>query len=625
MDPRLLRYYNQELQHLRETGAEFAREFPKIAGRLAMDGLEVSDPYVERLLEGMAFLAARVQLKLDAEFPRFTRRLLEIVYPNFLAPIPSMVIAQLRPLASETNLASGFLVPRGSGMKTLALRGEGTACEFRSAHDVTLWPLELVEARFFSYAPDLPISRLPLRAAAKGGVRLRLKTTAGLKFSQLALERLVLHITGGDEIAYKLHELLLGHTVGVLAAPVEKPMPWYHFLQPDQLCPFGFDDEQALLPVSAQGFQGYRLLQEYFAFPQRFLYVELRGLAPTVRRLTADELELVIFFGRSEPQLESVVDASNFALHCVPAVNLFPHRADRIHVSDADHEYHVVPDRTRPLDFEVYEVTTVSGHGDSIETPQRDFLPFYKACHPEERLEQAYFTQQRLPRLLSSAQKQIGTRTSYIGSEVFISIVDAEEAPYAETLRQLAVETLCTNRDLPLLMPLGAGTTDFVLHTAAPLEAIRCIKGPSRPLSPPLDGETPWRFISHLSLNYLSLLDSGGREAAAALRELLQLYGTLGDGSAAPQVEGLQRVAVSPVVRHLPLPGPIAVGRGLEILLELDELAFQGNSAFLFSAVMERFFARHVSMNSFTQTVLRSGARGEIMRWPPRLGTRAVL
>jgi type VI secretion system protein ImpG len=510
-------------------------------------------------------------------------------------------------------------------MKTLALRGEGTACEFRSAHDVTLWPLELAEARFFSYAPDLPVSRLPLRAAAKGGVRLRLKTTAGLKFSQLALERLVLHITGGDEIAYKLHELMLGHTVGVLAAPVEKPMPWYHFLQPDQLCPFGFDDEQALLPVSAQGFQGYRLLQEYFAFPQRFLFVELRGLAPTVRRLTADELELVIFFGRSEPQLEGVVDASNFALHCVPAVNLFPHRADRIHVSDADHEYHVVPDRTRPLDFEVYEVTTVSGHGDSIETPQRDFLPFYKACHPEERLEQAYFTQQRLPRLLSSAQKQIGTRTSYIGSEVFISIVDAEEAPYAETLRQLAVETLCTNRDLPLLMPLGAGTTDFVLHTAAPLEAIRCIKGPSRPLSPPLDGETPWRFISHLSLNYLSLLDSGGREAAAALRELLQLYGTLGDGSAAPQVEGLQRVAVSPVVRHLPLPGPIAVGRGLEILLELDELAFQGNSAFLFSAVMERFFARHVSMNSFTQTVLRSGARGEIMRWPPRIGTRAVL
>jgi type VI secretion system protein ImpG len=174
-------------------------------------------------------------------------------------------------------------------------------------------------------------------------------------------------------------------------------------------------------------------------------------------------------------------------------------------------------------------------------------------------------------------------------------------------------------------MPLGVGTTDFVLHSAAPLEAIRCIKGPSRPLSPPLDGETPWRFISHLSLNYLSLLDTGGRDAAAALREMLQLYGTLGDGSAAPQVDGLQRVAVSPVVRHLPLPGPIAMGRGLEILLELDELAFQGNSAFLFSAVMERFFARHVSMNSFTQTVLRSGARGEIMRWPPRLGTRAVL
>jgi len=623
MDPRLLRYYNQELQHLREVGVEFAREFPKIASRLAMDGLEVSDPYVERILEGVAFLAARVQIKLDAEFPRFTQRLLEIVYPNYLAPVPSMLMAQFLPQRAETNLAGGFVIPRWSGMKTQAVRGEGTSCEFRTAQAVTLWPIEIVEARYFSYAPDLPVARLPLRSAMKGGVRLRLKATAGLKFNQISLDRLLLYFSGGEEVAYKLHELMIGSPLGVFVAPSTRPMPWFHFNAGNTVRAWGFEDDQALLPVSLRGFQGLRLLQEYFSFPQRFLFCELQDLAPALRRHDGDEIEIVVLFSRGEPGLESVVDAGNFALHCTPAINLFPHRADRIHVNDADYEFHVVPDRTRPLDFEVYDVTAVTGYGSG--EAQREFSPFYTAWHNEVRSGHAYFTLQRAPRLLSTSQRQVGTRTSYIGSEVFISLVDPEEAPYSEELRQLSVEILSTNRDLPLLMPLGAGPGDFVLNGAAPLEGIRCLRGPSKPLSPPLEGETAWRFVSHLSLNYLSLLDSGEREAAAALREMLQLYGMLADGASARQIDGLQRVGVKPVVRRLPFSGPIAFGRGLEISLELDDLAFQGASAFLFGAVLERFFARHASMNSFIETVLRTTSRGEIMRWRPRPGARAVL
>jgi len=509
-------------------------------------------------------------------------------------------------------------------MKTQVLRGEGTACEFRTAHEVTLWPLELVEARYFSYAPDLPIPRLSLRAPAKGGVRLRFKATAGLKFNELALDRLVVYLSGADDIAFKLHELLLGSALGFIAGPPARPLPWYHFAGPDNVAPFGFEDDQALMPVSLRGFQGLRLVQEYFAFPQRFLFFELRGLKEALRRLNGDELEIAILLSRGEPQLESVVDAGNFALHCAPVINLFPHLADRIHVSDADHEYHVVPDRTRPLDFEVYEVRTVTGYGGGTDS-QREFKPFYAEWHTEERMPDAYFTVQRNPRLLSTSQRQSGTRTSYIGSEVFITLVDTEEAPYSGDLRQLAIEILSTNRDLPLLMPLGSGTSDFVLSGAAPIEAIRSLKGPSKPVSPPLEGEAAWRFISHLALNYLSLRDSEDTEAAAALREMLQLYGLEGEGVAARQIEGLQKISVQPVVRRLPFPGPIAFGRGVEIVLGLDELAFQGGSAFLFGAVMERFFSRHASMNSFTETAVRSTSRGEIMRWRPRPGARAVL
>ena len=624
MDPRLLHYYNQELQHLREMGSEFAHEFPKIAARLGMDGIEVSDPYVERLMEGVAFMAARVQLKLDAEFPRFTQRLLEIVYPGYLAPTPSMLIAQFQPQLGETNLATGFTIPRGSGMKSLLGKGDATACEFRTAQDVTLWPVAIEQAEYFSFAPDLPLTRLPVGARIKGGVRLRLKATAGLKFDQLQLDRLCLHLAGGDETAYRLYELICGACLGAVIAPVARPWPWHHWLGSAHVQRAGHRDDQALLPVTLRGFQGYRLLQEYFSFPQRFLFAEIDGLAPAMRRHSGDALELVLLFERGDPRLENVVDANNFALNCTPAINLFPKRADRIHLEDRDHEYHVIPDRTRPMDFEVFEVKTVTGYGGGSEGEQ-PFRPFYAAYHTEDVGERAYFTVQREPRLLSAAQKRTGFRSSYVGSEVFISLVDPNEAPHRSGLKQLAVTTLCTNRDLPLSMPLGASKTDFNLDSAAPIDGIRCIKGPSKPYSPLAQGAVAWQFINHLSLNYLNLTDANEREGAAALRELLALYAVTADAGQKKQIEGVRSVQVRRVVRRLPMPGPITFGRGLEISLNVDEMAFQGGSAFLFSAVMEQFFARHCSINSFTETVLASSERGPIMRWVPRCGQRPIL
>jgi type VI secretion system protein ImpG len=624
MDPRLLLHYNQELAYLREMGAEFAQQFPKIAGRLGMEGIEVADPYVERLMEGVAFLAARVQLKLDAEFPRFTQRLLEIVYPNYLAPTPAMLIAQFQPLLSETNLAQGFTIPRGSSIHSQPGKSDATACEFRLAQDTTLWPLEITRAEYFTFAPDLPLNKLPLSQPIKGGIRLRIKTTAGLKFNELSLDRLRLFLSGSDEIAYKLHELCLGAPLGIAVAPAMEPWPWHQFLPARNVQPVGYGDEHALLPVNLRSFQGYRLLQEYFAFPQRFLFLDIDGLGSAVRKHAGDELEIVLLFSRGETVLENVVDRANFSLFCAPAINLFHKRADRVHLTDNTFEYHVVPDRTRPMDFEVFEVTSVTGYGVGSDS-ERPFLPFYAAYHTESVGQQGYFTLQREPRLLSVAQKRVGTRSSYIGSEVFLSLVDPEEAPYSSDLRQLAITTLCTNRDLVLQMPLGLGKTDFTLDSAAPLEAIRRVKGPSRPYSPLWTGALAWQFVSHLSLNYLSLMDNSEHEGAAALREMLELYAMTADAGVKKQIEGVRKLSVRPIIGRLPSPGFITHGRGLEIVLQLEELAFQGNSAFLFGSVMEQFFARYVSLNSFTETVLSSSERGEFMRWRPRCGTRPIL
>ncbi|HEY6359601.1 MAG TPA: type VI secretion system baseplate subunit TssF, partial [Vicinamibacterales bacterium] len=263
MDPRLLQYYNFELQHLREMGAEFAQQFPKIAARLGMNGLEVADPYVERLLEGFGFLAARIQLKLDAEFPRFTQALLEIIYPHYLAPTPSMLVAQLKPDPGDPNLAAGPKVTRGSMMHSLTAPDEVTACEFRTAHDVTLWPIEVVSASYFSFAPDLPLNTLPIAQRIRGGVRIRLRTTAGLKFPQVPVDRLCFYLAGRDDVVNKLYELCLATGLGTLVLPSRSTPRWHELLPASTIRPVGFADDEALLPVTLRSFQGYRLLQEY--------------------------------------------------------------------------------------------------------------------------------------------------------------------------------------------------------------------------------------------------------------------------------------------------------------------------------------------------------------------------
>jgi type VI secretion system protein ImpG len=623
MDPRLLSYYNRELQYIRETGQEFAKEFPKIAGRLGIESLECTDPYVERLLESFAFLTARVQLKIDAEFPRFTQHLLDMVYPHYLAPTPSMAVVQLKPSLSEGALADGFKVPRGSVLKSFVGRGEQTACEYRTAHDTTLWPLEITGAEYTSFLGDLGNLRIPVKA--KSAIRLRLHASAGLNFNQLALDALPIYLRGGDEIAMRLYELLLGHTVALVVRPAGQGGGAGELVLDDPIRPLGFEDEEALLPFGPRSFQGYRLLTEYFALPSRFLFALLTGLATAVRRCGTPDLEIVVVLDAQDGRLEKAVGPGQFDLFCTPAVNLFPKRTDRIHLTESESEYHVVPDRTRPMDFEIYQLTEVIGYGASGDEKQ-DFFPFY-ALHDRASTKEmsSYYTVRREPRMLSTKQRSQGARSSYVGSEVFLALVDSTEAPVRPQLKQIAMNALCTNRDLALHIPIGQRGSDFSLESGAPVEAVICVAGPTPPRPSFAHGDPTWRLISHLSLNYLSLTDDANGGGASALRELLWLYGDTADPIVRKQIEGVRQVDSRSITRRLPIAGPVAFGRGIEVTLTLDESAFEGSGVFLLGSVLERFFAKYVSINSFSETLLRSIQRKEIVRWPARLGRRPVM
>jgi type VI secretion system protein ImpG len=606
-------------------GAEFAKEFPKIAGRLGgLDEFQAcQDPFVERLLEGFAFLAARVQLKLNAEFPRFTQSLIETIYPHYLAPTPSMCIVQFKPELDEKGLGEGFLIPRGSSLHSVLGKSDQTRCEYRTAHDVTLWPIKLIQADY--YTRELASLEIPNAPDVKAGIRLRIQTTAGLSFSELKLESLNLYLMGVGEVPMNLYEQFFADAVKVVVQPTTKPIKWHEVIDASCIRPEGFENKQKLLPYDARSFQGYRLLHEYFAFPQRFMFIELADLGDAVRRCDENLLDIIILFRESNIELEGTINADNFALFCAPAINLFEKRLDRIPVSDKFFEFHVVPDRTRARDFEVYKLTKLVGYGARSDQLQ-EFLPFYLAKDLGDSSETGYYVTNRVPMPKAQHAGPKARRSiSYTGSEVYMSLVDPSAAPYSADVKQLGVEALCTNRDLPLHMPVGVGAFDFTMEKTAPCTSIHCIGSPTSPKPSHAEGEFAWCVINHLSLNYLSLIDTSEREGASALRDIMRLYSSTSDLQTRKQIDGLKSISSMPITRRITTPGSIAFARGLEVTVTFEEAAFEGTGVFLLGAVLEQFFARYVSINSFTETVVRTLERGEIMRWTIRNGLRPIL
>ena len=624
MDTRLLKHYEEELGFIREMGGEFAELYPKIAARLGMEQLEVLDPYVERLLEGFAFLSARVQLELDLQFPAFTQNLFEIVYPHYLAPTPSMMIARLVPDAAQGGLEEGFNLPRGTVLRSRVLEGEQTACVFSTSQQTTLWPIELVEAEYIDGRGELVAAGVAGETSARAAIRLRLRRLGEDPMSELPLDRLTLFLSGSGGEPWRLYEALVNRGVGLAGRSTDRRADWVEPLGA-AIEPRGFTAEEALLPVPGQSFDGYRLLQEYFAMPERYFFVDLAGLNPAIRRVEGQDLDIYVLLGEGDAALKSIT-AQSFELYAVPAINLFRKRCDRVQITGRELDHHVVVDRTAPLDYEIHQIEQVIGIAGEGEDDVA-FRPFYSSDDftPAGENHSAYYALRRRMRQRSERQRLKGVRTSYLGSEAYLSLCDRTQAPYPAGIKQLSVDAVCTNRDLPMLIAVGGGESDFTLPDGGPVVEIRAIVPPTRPRPSLAQGDTAWRLVSHLSLNYLSIADGDRGQGAEALRELVGLYTPLGDLALAKQMEGLISVTSRPIVRRITEDVLSTAVRGIELRVGFDESFYEGTGCYLLGAVFEAFFAKYVALNSFTETVIHSQQRGDIARWPARSGRRVLI
>ena len=430
MDPALLNHYEAELAFVRETGGEFAREFPKIAARLNLGSFDVADPYVERLFEGFALLAARIQLKLEAEFPTFTQSLLQMVYPHYLAPTPAMAVVQFTPEASLRGVPQGVTLPPGTELRSLLGTEDQTNCEFRTAHRVQLLPIELAEAEYIASPAALTALGLPEQPGVKAAIRLRLRATGEAPFARLALERLPLFLAGPEGARVRLYEQLIANLTAVYVRPAQRPLPWQERLPAAALRPLGFEPEEALLPRTPASFEGYRLLQEYFAMPERFLFVEIGRLDRAVSRCAGQELEIVLLLNRSEPVLAASFGPDHLGLFFLHAGDQPVSQTRRPHQPQWPRGR--VPRGARPrASARLRGVQRGFGRGLCRGRQRAAAVPAVLCGQrPDPHAgHQAYYMLRREPRQFSARSRQRGPRSSSSRARFYISLVDPEQAP----------------------------------------------------------------------------------------------------------------------------------------------------------------------------------------------------
>jgi type VI secretion system protein ImpG len=609
----LLLYYERELTFLRQMGVEFADKYPKIASRLSLEPDKCEDPHVERLLEAFAFLAARVHLKIDDEFPEITEALLSIIYPHFIRPVPSMTIADFRVNPEQGQIGGGLKIPRGSMLSSRPV--SGVPCKFRTCYDTYVWPLSVVAAEWKTPDRLQPAIKAPEAAAA---LRVELKCWPDITFEKLHPNPLRFFLNGESGLIHTLYELLCSRCTQIL---VRDPTPGSRLrpveLRGEALRPVGFAEDEGMLPYPRRSFTGYRLLHEYFTFPDKFFFLDLTGLEAALASGFKDRAELVFLIAPFEladrrQALELGVTEKTFQTACAPVVNLFQQTAEPILLTQRRFDYPIVPDIRRPNATEIFSVDEVVSVRPDTQEPVR-FEPFYSFRHGLSGGRGQVFWM---------ASRRASGRRDDDGTEMFLSLVDLEQRPVAPDVDSLTVRLTSTNRDLPSRLPFGMESGDFELESGAPVHSIMALRKPTPALRPPTGKSSLWRLVSHLSLNYLSLV-SEGREA---LQEILKLYNFTNSSYSVKQIEGITDLKSRPQFARIISENGITFARGTRVDLELDEENFVGGGAYLFASVIEHFLGLYVTLASFSQLSASTRQRKEVLKlWPPRAGSRILL
>lgn len=582
----ILEYYRRELDYLRTQSADFAARYPKVAQRLVLSGGESADPHTERLIESVAFLTARVHRDLDRDFPTVAGAMLDNLCPSLTQPVPAMTVVQMTLDSSQGKVMSGMPVARGVALSTTAPSGEN--CRFQVAWDTTLWPLSVAAIKL----EDTRTLRLDLRC------------DVGIDVAELELDSLRLHLSGDLLTTMPLHELLISglERIDLLAGDGA-----IHRLGPHSLAEVGFDEDQAILALPTHAHPAYALLQEYFAFPRKFQFFDLKGLRGLLGAGAGFSVRFV--FNRSARVL-SQLTVDTFRLGCVPAVNLFRVTSEPLRLDRRQYEYLLMPDYQRDTVMEVHSVLSVT-----VSDPRADRAEIIPSVFAES---EPGTEDGAGAGVYWSLRRETSLRKGINGSDVYLSFVDRSDVHAKPGVPVVYAQLLCTNRDLA--EQIGPGTR-FYGEGISSSTLIRALYQPSTQRAPVMEAKALWSLVSLLRLNHRSLVD--GTTGVHTLQQMLMLFA--GDSARDQgQVRGVKSLVATPATVRLGRDTWRGHCRGTDIVLEFDPDAFVGTSPLVLAGVLSRFFALYTSANSFVRLAVWRGGE-PWMQWPAMSGRQCLI
>ncbi len=611
MADELLAYYEKELAFIRQMGAEFAKEHPKIAGRLGINDDIIEDPHVSRLIESFAYLNARIQHKLDDDFPELSDALLNVLFPHYLRPIPSMSITQFWP--DKEQIESTYTIPQGTLLETEQYQGE--SCIFSTVYPTELHPIELKSANLLGLPFSTPgASRV---RGAESVLKLSFKTFADqVTFGAVKPQKIRFYLKGQAQYVNPLYQMLLNDCLNVVMTQSDSDTAPI-FMGNDVIQPVGFGIQEGLLPYPPASFIGYRLLTEYFIFPEKFMFIDIAGLDNFIPDNAGTTMNLYFYLKTSDVEMEHNISEQTFIMGCTPVVNLFPHKADPIRLDHTHYEYQVIPEARRPTGYEIYSIDKVSASTATGDI--EEYFPMFGLNHDNQNsVTHAFWFAARRAAKMGIFERDEGT-------DVYLNLVDLDFNPNLPEERTLNIDTTCSNRDQPGKLPFSADQPKLqCINGAPPCKKIRFLIKPSAVVRPPLRNNARWRLISHLNLNFLSL--TGRNEATQALKEILRLYDFKESSVTRALVDSLLLVRTQPISAPLNIDGHTTMCRGMEIEIEIDDYKLAGSSVYLFATMLEHFFALYCSINSFTRVLIRIKSKeGFLKQCPPRAGEKILL
>lgn len=610
MNDELLRYYNKELSFIRNMGAEFAKNYPKLAGRLKLSEENIEDPHVSRLIEAFSLLTAQVRQKLDDSFPELTDALLGQLYPDYQAPIPSMSVIKM---VTENVSTTGVVLPRGSKVESQA-QGIKT-CYFQTCYDTKLWPVDVVDAKFHNAPFNAPKSiwSKPARSVIKLSFSTDYKDVS---MGTLGLDKLRFYLHGQPQQSFLLYELLSAHSIGL---SVCKPGDFNNvqYLEPRNIKPLGFEPEQQVVPYSNRSFSAYQTLIENFVFPEKFLFFEIENFNPKWPNIE-DKFDLYIYLDQISEDLEKQVTADTFMLGCTPIINLFEQELEPVRIEPSQHEYKLA---AKYMDSDVSEIIQVN-KVEAYDQKQNAIkvTPFYGETHPSyDDQDRAFWHARREASSWAGGSAENGT-------ELFLSLIDHEfkgfdlEDDHSRWI--LRISALCSNRNLPTYLPFGSDQVDMTVSEHADIiTQVKCLLTPTNPVRAELGDATRWQLINHLTLDHFN-----GENALTTLKETLKLYDFKNTPENKTLIENIEGIELKSATARVNQKGRISFCSGTEILLTFATDHFAGSGIFFFSAILDHFFSQFAAINSFTRLSIKFKGQDNIYhQWPSRAGNIKLL